>query len=1232
MLSSPHTVKFLLIWVFLAFLAACSGNKSRDADPVPAKDSLIQYRTTLLSDLPDSNRPKEFFLENFPKPVTVSLPTRANGAFRPPHTFVLRDNTTQVALPVDAQGRGFFTKYSTDNGLALDAVNYGYMDSRGMLWFGTNGGGVSRYDGKNFTNYTTANGLANNVVLCMTEDKKGNLWFGTSGKGVSKFDGSTFSNYTTEQGLANNEVTAILEDRNGMLWLGTTGGGLSKYNGSKFTNYTTEGGMANDTVNCIVEDAKGALWLGTSGGGLSEFSEGRFINYTVAQGLASNEVNCLVADRSGNIWIGTNKGISKYDGKNFMNYSTAQGLVNNVVRCIMPDRSGNLWMGTGDGGVSKFDGLGFTNYTKAQGLSNNAIRNIVEDLNGNIWISTFGGGISRFSGEAFINFTREQGLANNIVFSIHEDNKHNLWFGTSGGGVSKYDGSSITNYTTTQGLADNEVFSILEDSKQQMWFGTAKGGLSKFDGKTFTNYTSRQGLSNNMVISIHEDRSGNLWFGTFGGGVSKFNGKSFTNYTNAQGLAHNVVFSIFEDSQGTLWFGTLGGGVSRFDGNSFTNFTTEQGLADNQVFSITGDNTGNLWLGTQEGLSFMPADRIRSLKSKENRNNPAPAGLFETFTTREGLPDNFITQVLQGNDHKIYVGTNLGICELLPPEAGGGNGTKWLPGKIYNSFTGYPVKDVNAGQGAMFIDSKGIIWIGTGSDQTGLVRFNPRTMDTLAITTPAVVIEEIKINKERIVWNDLIADNNSKGKAINSTPANIMEEVSSFRRQFNQLERDSIRAKYQVLSFDSIAKWYPVPQGLVLPYKFNDVTIDFNCIETGSNFLVKYQYMLEGYDKDWSPPDHKTSASFGNINEGSHTFMLRALTPGGTWSKPVTYSFKVLPPWWRTWWMYLLYILGTGALLLFFFRWNNRRIIQQKKILEHKVTVATRQIREEKEKVEVQKLETEQALSVLKSTQGQLIQAEKMASLGELTAGVAHEIQNPLNFVNNFSELNTELIEELKMEKAKPAAERNIQLEEGLLNDIAQNLEKINHHGKRAEGIVKGMLQHSRSSSGVKEPADINALCDEYLRLTYHGLKAKDKSFNAIIKTDFDPTIGNINIIPQDIGRVILNLLTNAFYVVNEKKKLNISGYNPTVTISTKLLLPPLGGGAEIRITDNGNGIPQTVIDKIFQPFFTTKPTGQGTGLGLSLSYDIVTKGHGGELKVETKEGEGTTFIINLPA
>ena len=284
------------------------------------------------------------------------------------------------------------------------------------------------------------------------------------------------------------------------------------------------------------------------------------------------------------------------------------------------------------------------------------------------------------------------------------------------------------------------------------------------------------------------------------------------------------------------------------------------------------------------------------------------------------------------------------------------------------------------------------------------------------------------------------------------------------------------------------------------------------------------------------------------------------------------------------------------------------------------------ELEQKRKAIEETNLALQQSLDNLKATQTQLIQSEKMASLGELTAGIAHEIQNPLNFVNNFSEVSAELLAEMQEE----IINGNLEDAKEILTDVLQNLEKINHHGKRADAIVKGMLQHSRSSSGKKELTDLNALCDEYLRLSYHGLRAKDKSFNASMKTDFDENIEKINIIPQDFGRVILNLLTNAFYAVTEKKNLQTNEreiYQPTVSIATKKENDKI----VITVTDNGNGMPQEIVDKIFQPFFTTKPTGKGTGLGLSMSYDIITKGHNGELKVETKEGEQTKFIITLP-
>ncbi|SMB84635.1 histidine kinase [Hymenobacter roseosalivarius DSM 11622] len=299
---------------------------------------------------------------------------------------------------------------------------------------------------------------------------------------------------------------------------------------------------------------------------------------------------------------------------------------------------------------------------------------------------------------------------------------------------------------------------------------------------------------------------------------------------------------------------------------------------------------------------------------------------------------------------------------------------------------------------------------------------------------------------------------------------------------------------------------------------------------------------------------------------------------------------------------------------------EKKRIAAQNVELERLVAERTATLTKQTE-------ELRKALTELKTMQTQLIQAEKMASLGELTAGIAHEIQNPLNFVTNFSDVSAELITELEEEKRKPNRDANLETE--LLVDLKQNLQKITHHGQRAASIVKGMLEHSRASTGELQPTDINTLADEYLRLAYHGLRAKDKTFNATLYTNLYPELGQVNAIPQDIGRVMLNLFTNAFYAVQKKKECGADGYVPTVSVSTRRTET---GDVEVRVRDNGMGMTAQVKEKIFQPFFTTKPTGEGTGLGLSLSYDIVTKGHKGLLTVESQEGEFTEFTIRIPS
>jgi ligand-binding sensor domain-containing protein/serine phosphatase RsbU (regulator of sigma subunit) len=1047
--TKSHTnntiLRFILFFTVLLFCFSCSNNPTISSEQAKQENqnAAAPPLVTVLANLADSSKPKVFLLEKTPKPQTITIPKVAGTSYTqqtksgpkkieltPPKTTplaVLKNKNGEVIKDTDGKpfilgegGTSTFSNYTTDQGLALDAVSCAFTDKVGNLWFGTWGGGLSRYDGKSFTNFTTAQGLANNGVRCITEDKAGNLWFGTYGGGVSCYDGKSFTNFTSAQGLANNRVMSIKEDKTGNIWLGTEGGGVSRYDVNRanapcnkntckhdlllqqdltehnkelaksFTNFTTANGLVNNEVKAIAQDKIGNLWFGTNAG-VSCYAEhlssdkemsgtkGRFTNYTTDDGLAYNVVSCIIEDKMGNLWFGTEGGgLSRYNSEQsaasakgahtatFINYTTAQGLGNNNVRSMTEDKNGNLWLGTYGGGVSCYNGKSFNSFTVTQGLANNTIWGITEDNAGNIWFATDGGGVCRYDGKAFTNFTPAQGLAFNIVWTILEDKTGTLWFGTSGGGVSRYDGKSLTNYTPAQGLADKGVRCIIEDKKGNIWFGTYGGGVSCYNGTSFTNYTTAQGLADNTIWSMWEDKTGTIWFGTNGGGVSRFDGTSFTNFTTAQGLTNNIVSKISGDQKGCLWFGTNGGGLSRYDGKSFTNFTTAQGLAGNAIMSIKEDKTGNLWFGTNGG----------GVSRYDGKS-------FINYTTAQGLPDNVVTQIVITKENNIALGTNLGVGMLVsfsPKEAL--NTAEGLQDKslqtslpaqnklsneelknfsplieIYNSNNGYPVKDVNTGQNGMFEDSKGIIWAGTGSDKTALMRFDYAALNKNK-NTPQIFIQNIKINNENLCWNNLQAStlkvkNITKSVETDNTaiPANVAEEITTFGKTLNDAERAAMRQKFKDIKFEGITPFYPIPEHLVLPYAQDNITFEFAAIEPAKPYLVRYQYKLEGYDDNWSPITNKTSAAFGNMFEGTYTFKLKAQSPYGVWSQPIEYTFTVLPPWWRTWWMYCLYGISAIALVILIVRLNGRRLRARATELSNEVEKATQTIREKQKEI-----------------------------------------------------------------------------------------------------------------------------------------------------------------------------------------------------------------------------------------------------------------------------------------
>jgi len=426
------------------------------------------------------------------------------------------------------------------------------------------------------------------------------------------------------------------------------------------------------------------------------------------------------------------------------------------------------------------------------------------------------------------------------------------------------------------------------------------------------------------------------------------------------------------------------------------------------------------------------------------------------------------------------------------------------------------------------------------------------------------------------------------------------------------------------ITWDNIVGAYNVPVNLHLPYNQNFVQFSYVSLNLSPHDTTWFRYKLKGIDDTWNIKTPATSSkSYLGLSPGNYIFEVSVENSGHDWGKPVYMSFTIDPPWWQTWWAYISYLLVFAGIVWISVYFRSLQLIKEKNILEHKIHLRTQEVIVQKEEIKSQRDDLEKAFTKLKQTQNQLVQAEKMASLGELTAGIAHEIQNPLNFINNFSEVNTELIDEMQTELEK----KNYEEVKAIARDVQQNQEKINQHGKRADFIVKGMLQHSRTSKGERQLTNINTLADEFFKLSYHGWRAKDKTFNAEMLTGFDKNIPPINVVQQDIGRVFLNLFNNAFYAVNQKIKKAEAGYKPNVKVTTYAK----NDQVIIEVNDNGIGIPDAIKNKIMQPFFTTKPSGEGTGLGLSLSYDMVVKGHNGNIQVDSTEGTGSTFIISLP-
>jgi ligand-binding sensor domain-containing protein/signal transduction histidine kinase len=1097
-----------------------------------------------------------------------------------------------------------FEHIGVEDGLSGKFITAILQDSKGYIWIGTIDGGLNKYDGYSFTKYKfdplDSNSLSQNIIYTIWEDKDGFIWTSTF-EGLCKFDRTTekFTRYKpdTKAKFSDPNIISINEDDNGVMWVGGASGQLcrfDKHNG-KFYNESFDLGfrkqpgeiMLHDAVNCINKDKEGVLWVGNFTGlhkiNIQPAQPGQasqttiknyFYNPNDSNSLSSNVVTSIFEDHAGILWLATQKGLNSFNKKNgkFTRYLHDS----NNSYSISSDNLGN-WYG-----------------------------NIAEDSKGNLWISTYDG-LNKLNRDRtiFTVYRHTPSIANSLstnnLSRVFIDRSDILWVGSFNAGLNKANliqkpfGLRQSDPGNPHSLSSNNVTAMLEDASGNLWIGTDGGGLNRWDRNKdeFMHYShdknNSKTLRYNYVYALLEDRQGDIWvcngdiLSLLNKQTGEFTHYKSTNFTYGD-LDFLVIGAITEDRDGLIWLGT-GNGIKSFDkrtgkfGHYYHNPADSTGISDYTAQAIFADSKDNIWIG----FGSIATDRLNKRTGhithyKHDSHNSA------------SISSNIVKSFYEDLKGNLWLGTlGGGLCMF-----------DYTTEKFttYTDKHGLPDNTVFS----ILEDKQNNLWLGTGN---GISCFDPRKKTF----TNYDYEDGLQGNYFAAGWRDRPAHCTGHDGILYFGGTNGFNFFDPLRINASTELAPVVITNFRL--FDSLVKGANEAEEIVLKHNENYFSFEFASLSFYNADKNQYAYKLEGVDKDWVYSRTRRYAGYTNVGPGKYTFKVKATNNDGVWNeKGISLSIIIKPPWWRTWWAYCIYGVLLIAVAFAVHHYQKQKVIQAE--------------REKARKKELEQArEIEKAYHELKTTQQQLIQSEKMASLGELTAGIAHEIQNPLNFVNNFSEVNTELIDEAESEIDKG----NIDETKSILKDIKDNEEKINHHGKRADAIVKGMLQHSQKSTGKKEPTNINALCDEYLRLSFHGMRAKDKSFNADFKTDFDNSIEKINIIPQDIGRVLLNLFNNAFYAVNEKRK-NLSGLkDPTglVTIQTK----KINEKVEIIVSDNGNGIPQNIIDKIFQPFFTTKPTGEGTGLGLSLSYDII-KAHGGEIKVESKEGKGSEFMILL--
>jgi len=1142
-----------------------------------------------------------------------------------------------------------FTHYTKDNELnplpSAD-VRTIYQDRLGYIWMVIYSSGLVRYDGHKLDHYIVEDGLPDLTVRQVLEDRFGRLWVGSnaglvvSEKPLNEYGSNSRIHFTSTIGTTQLVNTTIIENRiavdsSGVIWVGTREHGIIRYRCSDLSSavvdtVTTDiySEKKNKDIRSITVRKNGAVWVGIGGGDLLIFKTNshKFEVLNEKDKIPRENTDVLFESRYGILWGGCRTGLlwRLIEGTGQYNIEVVSEYFKDRISSITDEKGGTLWVASGGSGVMKLmyereDIPRNTTpslrviYSKKNGLLNDNVSNILQDREGNIWFAQ-SGGVSKLRANypAFITYSatshvgEKPFLPNPEINAVIVTNKilqsPAIIIGSSGGGVTfiKDDGN-VETIQSDRGLRHNYVNSLTIDEKERLWIGSLAGiNCVSFDPKVPPPYSR---LVQNITL---------------------FNKKAVVaNYRNNTIYVCKALPLVISSSEAktveSLWFPGYQSIYCLVENQWFV-FRATSGLPSTFFNTVAFDGEGKLWVGTRDGGLFRSTISITLLQLQELKSQDVEfqlgsgggkfgreiiASIFEPVCNKsKGFPSNQIETMLW-RDGALWVGTFEGLVVL-----------EGSPLKMTTHLTINDGLKANNITSMMFSPVTGSLWVGTNG---GLAEIDPKSRKIIRVVT----------KQDGLVDNEVWASGSVFLKENGAVYFGTAKGLSVYKPDL-----DKSNSVLPILRLNQAS--------LKEELSSNEIVFEYAALSFANEKLVRYRTRLVGYDEDWSEEKSEVQIRYTNLAAflfpNKYTFEIIASNDDGVWTeKSLAYMFSVQPPWWFRWWSMLSFLIIVGAGANVVHRHRVKGLEKRSQELEKTVEQRTHEVNQKADKIRLQadqlassNKELEQKNQEIIKTQEQLIIQEKLASLGSLTAGIAHEIKNPLNFVNNFSALSIDLTKELRNEIKQQKDKldlKNAQVVEEILNDLEQNVQKINEHGKRADSIVKGMLSHSSGKAGEKELTDINALLAEHVNLAYHGLRAADRSFNVKIESSYDQTIGLVNVFPQNLSRAFINIVNNGCYAANEKRKVQGDTFSPTLQVSTK----NLGEKVEIRIRDNGIGIPKNILEKIFNPFFTTKPTGMGTGLGLSLTFDIIVREHNGDIKVDTKEGEFAEFIIALP-